>query len=198
MSSVPTAIETYARAQPEGSVLMAKALIHLGKRASVDQALKRLVTQQRLLRVGRGAYVLPVVSRFGSHSPEPEKVVASLARESGETVVPHGGLSANRLGLTLQVPLRPVFLTSGRSRTLHFGKLEVELRHAGRRTLALGSGRIPETVRALQWLGPEHAQQALEQLARELDAGEIRSLKASRSLMPGWLAAEVSRMLVHG
>lgn len=198
MSLLPACIEAHVRRQPEGAVVTAKSLLHLGNRAAVDQALSRLAKQGRLIRVGRGAYVAPVAGRFGVRAPEPAKVVDSLAREFGETVVPHGGLSANRLGLTTQVPVRPVFLTSGRSRKLHFGALEVELRHASRRTLALGKGRAAEAVRALEWLGPEHAQGALVRLAREFDPLERESLLALRSLMPEWLSVQVSRSVAGG
>ena len=43
---------------------------------------------------------------------------------------------ANRLGLTTQIPVRAVYVTSSPSRRLHFGALTVELRHAPRWELA--------------------------------------------------------------
>ena len=195
MNSLPMSIEAFAATQPEGAVLTAKSLLHMGKRAAIDQALARLAKQGRLLRVGRGAYAAPVAGRFGARPPSPEKVVASLADVFGETVVPHGGASANRLGLTTQVPVKPVFLTSGRSRRIRLGKLEVSLRKAGSRALALGTSRTGETVRALEWLGRDHAPAALVRLASSLGPAERSDLLMARSLMPGWLAAQVSRTL---
>ena len=88
----------------------------MGTRAAVDQALSRLSKEGKLLRVARGAYVAPVSSRFGTRAPTPEKVVEALAAQSGELVVPHGAIAANTLGLTQQVPVREVYLTSGRTR----------------------------------------------------------------------------------
>lgn len=198
MTSLPDIIQAHAAGLPEGAVLTAKALLHLGNRAAVDQALGRLTRAGSLLRVGRGAYVAPVSGRFGSHPPEPIKVVEDWARQFGETVLPHGGLSANRLGLTTQVPVQSIFLTSGRSRQLKVGKLKVELRHAPPRTLALGRSRAGEIVRALEWLGREHAGEAVVRMAGTLSAAEKQELLGARPLMPGWLSDQVSRAVGRG
>lgn len=198
MTSLPETIQAYAASLPEGTVLTAKSLLHLGTRAAVDQALGRLARAGLLLRVGRGAYVAPVSSRFGARPPEPVKVVENWARQFGETVLPHGGLSANRLGLTTQVPVQPIFITNGRSRQLRVGKLRVELRHASPRTLALGSSRTGELVRALEWLGREHADEAVARVAGGLSVAEKRELLGARALMPGWLSEQVSRAVGRG
>ena len=195
MHSLPVAIEAHARGLPEGGVVTAKSLMHLGTRVAVDQALSRLARQGRLLRIGRGAYVAAVSGKYGSRPPEPSRVVESLAQTFGEVIVPHGAASANRLGLSLQVPLKPVYLTSGRSRYLKLGKLEVELRHAPRRVLNLGRGAVPEAIRALEWLGPRHGPAQLPKLVTRLEASQKQELLRARSTMPTWLAAEVSRAI---
>ena len=46
----------------------------------------RLTTESRLLRVGRGSYVAPISSRFGTRAPAPQKVVDALAAQSGAAV----------------------------------------------------------------------------------------------------------------
>jgi hypothetical protein len=54
-------------------------------------------------------------------------------------VVPHGASSANVLGLTQQVPIREVYLTSGHTRRLKHGRSEVLVKYAPRWMLALGA-----------------------------------------------------------
>lgn len=115
---------------PEGTPVSAKALLHLGSRVAVDQSLSRLARRGALLRVGRGLYVHPVETRFGIRPPSAEHVVQALALAKGEVIASHGAAAANALGLTTQVPVRMVYLTTGRSRTLKLGKQAVELRHA--------------------------------------------------------------------
>ena len=132
MNTLPETILQQARSLPEGGVLSPKEFLHLGSRSAVDQAFSRLAKTGKLLRVARGAYAAPISSRFGSRAPAPEKVVKALAEQSGEIVVPHGASSANALGLTQQVPIREVYLTSGRTRKLKLGRSEVLVKHAPR------------------------------------------------------------------
>ena len=177
---------------PEGAALSAKELLHLGSRAALDQALSRLVRRGALMRAGRGAYVRPIETRFGVRAPSAEKVVEAIARLRGETVVSHGAAAANALGLTTQVPVRVVYLTSGRSRRLKLGAQIVEMKHAPGWQLIKAGQPAGEAVRALMWLGPVHARAALKILKQKLPESEFRALGATRNVLPGWLAEKVS------
>ena len=157
MKSVIKEILEHAANLPEGTPLVAKELLHLGSRFSVDQALSRLARNGKLLRAGRGIYVLPIRGRFGVRPPAPSKVVEGIASQRGETIVAHGAQAANALGLTSQVPVRQVYLTAGRSRRLKFGAQIVELRHAPSWQLILPKRASGDAVRALAWLGPNGA-----------------------------------------
>ena len=121
MERLKEAVLHHARNQPEGVPLTAKGLLHLGSRAAVDQTLSRLARRGDLLRAGRGLYVLPIEGRFGNRAPALEKTAEALATQLGERIVNSGAMAANVLGLTTQVPVTPVFLTSGPSRTLQLG-----------------------------------------------------------------------------
>jgi hypothetical protein len=87
----------------EGTPVCAKMFLHLGTRSAVGQSLSRLARRGKLLRAGRGVYVAPVRSRFGSSAPSVEKFVQELSAQRGETIVHSGASSANALGLTTQV-----------------------------------------------------------------------------------------------
>jgi len=60
MQTLAKQVLEQAAGLPEGTPLVAKALLHLGGRAAVDQVLSRLVRRDVLLRAGRGIYLLPV------------------------------------------------------------------------------------------------------------------------------------------
>ncbi|WP_459077144.1 DUF6088 family protein [Pseudoroseomonas sp. WGS1072] len=174
-----------AKGLPEGTPVAAKSLLHLGNRAAVDQALSRLAERGQLLRAGRGVYLLPVASRFGARAPSVELAVQALAAQRGEVIVSSGAAAANRLGLTTQVPARSVYLTSGRSRKMRFGKQTVELRHAPRWQLALAQRPVGEAIRALAWLGPDRAEPALRTLKRRLPPAAFNELVAAAADMVG-------------
>jgi hypothetical protein len=197
MRHLADTILAYAQALPEGTPLMAKELLHLGSRAAVDQALSRLKRRGALLRAGRGIYVQPVESRFGKRPPAAATLVASLARKRGETVVPHAAMTANSLGLTTQVPVREVYLTSGPSRRFQLGGQSVELRHAPGWQLLHPGQLAGDVVRVLAWLGPEQAGEALSAFKERLSPRELADVAATRSRLPTWLAQAVSTLIAH-
>lgn len=198
MTKLPESILLQAQSLPEGGVLSPKEFLHLGSRAAVDQALSRLTKEGKLLRVARGTYVTPVSSRFGTRAPSPEKVVHALAAQNGEVVTPHGASAANTLGLTQQVPIREVYLTSGRTRKLKLGRSEIMVKHAPRWMLALGSGPAGAAVRALAWMGPAHVGESLAALRRTLPPSEWQALASARAALPSWMARAIGEEAVRG
>lgn len=198
MNTLPETILLHAQSLPEGGVLSPKEFLHLGSRAAIDQALSRMTKDCKLLRVGRGTYVAPRHSRFGTRPPAPEKVVASLAAQSGEVFVAHGAFAANALGLTQQVPIREVYLTSGRTRKLKLGRSEVLVKHVPRWMLILGTGPAGAAVRALAWMGQTHADESLATLRKTLPLSEWRALASSRAALPSWMARAIGAEAARG
>jgi hypothetical protein len=90
MKTLAKQVLEHAAGLPEGTPLVAKEVLHLGSRAAVDQVLSRLVQRGALMRAGRGIYVLPVESRFGSRAPSITKMIEGLAAQRGESIVSHG------------------------------------------------------------------------------------------------------------
>jgi hypothetical protein len=198
MLTLAQRVLAHAAGLPEGTPLTAKELLHLGSRAAVDQVLSRLVQRGSLLRAGRGIYVRPVESRFGTRAPSAVKMTEGLANQRGETIVSHGAAAANALGLTTQVPMRAVYLTSGPSRRLKLGAQSVELRHAPLWQLIFPGRAAGEVVRALAWLGPEKARDAILKLRAKLPPSELKEVTSARSRLPTWMAREVSALVDHG
>ena len=193
MNTLPQAIRGQAAGLPEGHVLSPRAFLHLGSRAAVDQAFSRLAREGALLRIRRGAYVAPVSTRFGRRTPAPQKVLESLAAQTGEALAPHGAAEANALGLTTQVPTHEVYLTSGRSRKIKLGSSELTLKQAPSWMLALGNRPAGAAVRALHWLGQPHVRRAISILEQRLPAPEWEALVKTCSQLPSWMAQEIGK-----
>ncbi len=192
MSQLAQSILSQAQSLPEGGLLSPKEFLHLGSRAAIDQTLSRLAREGKLLRVGRGAYSLPVQGRFGVRPPSTEAVVEAIESTSGETVVASGAAEANALGLTTQVPTREVFLTSGPSRRLKLGNREVELKHGNRCQMLLGKRPAGKAIRALIWLGPEQGPMILDVLKSKLSIQEWEAMRQARAGLPSWIAKAIS------
>ena len=182
------AILTFLKGRARNEPVCAKQLLHLASRIAVDQALSRLVQRKKLVRVTRGLYALPTRTRFGDMPPGPEEMIAAIARYKGEQISPVGAASANAMGLTTQVPVRHVYLTSGRSRRINLSGETIELRHAA--PLADNS-RHERLLRAIEWLGRDGLEQSRAML-NSLPLIERRKLAERTPLMPGWMAKAVS------
>jgi hypothetical protein len=198
MQTIAENILSEAKTLPEGALISAKEFLHLGTRAAVDQALKRLKERKELMRLYQGVYVRPVKTRFGTRAPAAEKVVERFAATRAETVVAHGAAAANSLGLTTQVPTKLVYLTSGKNRSLKLGAQVVEMKHAPPWML-LPSHRAGEAVRALAWIGERRAAQALTALKHRLPQSAVDELIAVRPALPAWLSKSIGQAFVsHG
>ncbi len=180
---------------PEGALLIAVKFLHFGERGAVNKALARLARRGDLLRVWRGLYVRPIPTVFGPRNPTMESVVAGLAELWGESIATHGAVSANRLGLTTQVPVRAVYLTSGPGRVLWLRGSSLTLYHAPLWQFVQAGRLTGEVIRALAWLGPSEAARLLPRLSARLSPADREVLIEVAPLLPTWLAKLVSASL---
>ena len=54
------------------------------------------------------------------------------------------------------------------------------------------------SIRALAWIGPERAHEALVTLRTKLPATEWEAILSARAVLPGWMAKASSEVSVHG
>jgi hypothetical protein len=120
--------------------------------------------------------------------------VQAIVEQRGEQAVPHGAAAANELGLTTQVPVREVYLTSGPTRKLKLGNQVVELRHAPDWQLTLPGRPGGALIRALAWMGPEHASDVIEAVRGKLADSERIAVVELRRRLPTWIAEQVSKL----
>ena len=193
-----TSILQHVAELPEGSMISAKELLHLGSRAAIDQSLSRLARRQTLLRAGRGKYVLSNLSRFGIRPPSVEAVLRCIEISSGETIAPDGIVAAIALGLTTQIPMRPLYITSGRSQQIKLGSQTVELRHVPAWQLEMVGRPAGEVIRALAWLGQGRAGSALQILRGRLPAPVLEEIASVIPRVPIWVAEQVSKLVADG
>ena len=199
MMGVADKIMHRVRARGRGKwVCTPKDFLDLGTRASVDQALSRLVKSDDLRRVGHGLYDWPRVSRI-TKRPVPvdlDSVVSALARRDGIRIMTDGMASANRLGLTNAVPGKASYVTDGASRTLRVDGRTIHLRHAGAKVMLWAGRSAAPVVQALRWLGPQAACDVwvFNTLSRRLPDDVKRDLARHWGSLPGWAVPIVKNL----
>lgn len=180
-----------------GAVVTTSDFADLGPRASIDQALSRAVREGRIRRLARGVYDHPRRHpRLGLLAPSMDDVARALAGRDASRIQPSGAHAANLLGLSDQVPVRAVYLTDGRSRTVQVGRRTVVLKKTTPRNMAT-AGRISGTViQALRWLGRRHVHdRVIATLRKRLRDEDREQLLADIRFAPAWIAAVVRHMV---
>lgn len=194
-ASVMQQIRTCIEQQPLGKPFTPAMLLACGSRAAVDQALSRLTKGGFIERMGRGLFVRPEISRYaGKVMPEAFQVAEALAERTGAAVSVHGAEAARRFGFTTQMPMQPVFNTTGPSRRLRVGNLEVRLSHVSSRKMALAGRPAGMALSALWYLGKQEVAPAtIAVLRQRLPAEEFSVLSNSKSIMPAWMSDVFNR-----
>ena len=125
--------------------------------------------------------------------PEPAAIAASMAKAQGASFQVHGAEAARRLELTTQVPTQPVYYTSGPSRRINLGRMQIRLQHASPRRFAL-AGRPGMALSALRHLGRKNVtREVIEHVRRQLPSEEFETLRTASTAMPAWLSEALNR-----
>ena len=197
MTNVQDVILDYLRHRGRGKVYTSKDLVHLGSRAAIDQTLSRLSKQGTLQRLARGLYYYPRTNpRLGMVvSPSADEIAAALARQTGSRIAPSGALAANRLGLSTQVPAKPVYLTDGRSREVRVGNQVFAMKHVAPKELPIGNPVSAAVFQALRYLGSSSIDEdVISRLRRCLSAKHRQQLLRDARYTTGWIADIVRKI----
>jgi hypothetical protein len=177
-----------------GWVFVATDFLDLGNRAAVDQALSRLARDGVIRRLRRGMYDYPRRHPLlGQLSPTPDDIARTMARKAGQSVQASGAQAANMLGLSTQVPARPVYVTDGPSRAVRIGSQTVRFRHARR---FAGAGRPSRTVfLALSHIGKDRVtEDVISQLRANLSLKDKRALMRDVRYATTWMQPVIARV----
>ena len=173
---------------PEGAPFKAGMFREIAPMTAIRRTLSKLVKSGTLMRVTRGVYVRPEISRYAGPVPPSSGAILRLVAE-GETITLSGIEAAQRLGLITQMVLKEIYWTSGRTRQIRLtnGSI-IYLRHASPRTLALSGRPAGYALIALwglgkTWLTSRH----IHTLRRKLPPKEFQVLREAEPLMPRWM-----------
>jgi hypothetical protein len=180
-----------------GSVFTPKDFLDLASRDAADQALSRLVRSGAIKRLARGLYYTPKRNpRLGIDvPPDLDEIAAALGRQTGSRIVPSGALAANQLGLSSQVPAKPVYFSDGRSRTVRVGQYTVQIKHAQPKDLPAGTPKTALVIQALRFLGRDAiTDQVIKSIQKVLTMDERKQLLDDAKYATDWLCQAVRRI----
>ncbi|MBY0562147.1 DUF6088 family protein [Hyphomicrobium sp.] len=149
----------------------------LGSEGAVWQALSRLEKAGKLRRIARGLYDYPRHSKLLDTAvpASADAVAAALGAVAKDDLA-----AANALGVTTAVSVRPAYLTAGQSRVREIGNRTIELKRAPAWLLDFRRTAAMPIVQALNWLGDDLDDDAVEKLRNSMTPNIARALKSKR------------------
>lgn len=156
---------------------------------NVRQVLVRLVKTGEVMRATRGIYVRPKeVPYLGKVLPGSEEIIRIITQQTGEVIAIHGAEAANRLNLSTQVPMRSIYYTTGNTRCIKVGKLEISLKHISPSKLVKPGTTTCLVISALWYLGKKEANLGvIKKIKERIKPEEFSELFKYTEHMPVWM-----------
>lgn len=163
MITTHAAIEDNIKRYKRGQLITPSDFRGKGSEAAIKKTLSRLAADGTIKRLGHGLYVLPKKDPlFGEVLPSAEEIATTLAKKEKVKITPTGAYAMHKLGLTLQVPTKLVYLTDGSSRTIKIGKNTIRFKSTTPKKMALKGNLSGLIILALEELGTDHIDEATQ------------------------------------
>ncbi len=186
---VTTQVRRYMKRLPEGAMFTTRELLcYSMKRASLDQALSRMVKRKEIERLALGVF-----RKYSSDNhPSPSDIARIKARAYRKEIVTHGADAAQQLHLTASGNVTTTFATDGQTSSFRTVSGTVNLKKASPRKLLLGDTPIGLLIRAICFIGKRFIDWRLLNQVLLLDARfgrqEREQLRTGADLMPAWIS----------
>lgn len=183
-------IHNHIQQIPPGKPFNTASLRKFASDDNVRQILSRLVKSGEITRAARGIFVRPQeIPYLGKVLPESRIIAELIAEKSGETIAVHGAEAARILQLSTQVPMQPIFCTTGNTRHIKMGKLEIILKHISPRKLVKPGTLVGLVISALWYLGKNHVSTVtIEKIKQQIEPEQFNELIEHLCQMPAWMA----------
>ena len=185
------ALEIRIMAQPTGQLFSANTFCQAASYENVRKILGRMAIAGKIKRVARGLYIKPKhVAYIGETLPSPIEIVQNIAQSTGEIIAIHGAEAARKLQLTTQVPMQPIFYTTGNSREIKTPNRTIILQHISPRKLVAPETIAGTVISALWYLGKANVSlEILYKIQKQLTHNEFNSISEYVDRMPAWMAS---------
>lgn len=155
----------------------------------VGKILSDLVKSGELHHLSRGVYLKTEQTRFGLVYPPVSVIASAIAERDKAQILPTGATALNLLGLSTQMPMNPVFLTSGSARTITIDGRAITFKRAVPKNFAIKGKRRSLIVQALKYIGEnnitdEDRAKISELIRKDTDAS---NLSEDLKVMPSWI-----------
>lgn len=179
--------EEYQKAE-NGSLIFASDFADYNQ-DYIGDLLARYSKDGRLERLANGVYLKTTITKFGPVYPTPAKIAEAIARRDHCQVLMAGLAAENHFGLSTQVPMKVVFLTSGSARKLNVGNTTIEFKRGVPKNFAFKDETMATLCLALKSIGNGHVTDEQRAVLKRFLKNYLldHDIKDDLKLMPQWI-----------
>ena len=163
----------------------------------VGKVLSDLVRQGVIHRLSRGIYLKARETKFGLVYPSTSEIAKAIARRDNAEILPTGSTALNMLGLSDQVTMNPVFITSGSARKLKCGNRTITFKRGVPKNFAVKGKVTRLIVQAMKAIGEQNFndddRKAIALILVKYP--ETDTIKHDLAVMPSWIKKNITIIL---
>ena len=151
----------------------------------------------KLVRLANGVYLKTTITKFGPVYPSPTEIAEAIARRDHAQVLMSGLAAENYFGLSTQIPMKIVFLTSGSARKLTVGNTTIEFKRGVPKNFAFNDKTMATLCLALKSIGNGHVTDDQKTVLRNFlnDYIQEHDIKSDLKLMPQWIQKLLNELI---
>jgi hypothetical protein len=170
--------------------------LDLANYKALSKALERLVNEGRCVRLSLGLFGLVVINRK-LHVPQTlssQDILWALTRKYGWKVVPYGGMAANELGLSQQVPAKIVLASTGPYKKCAINGYQFVFKHSFKKEISSLSPISNLVFQAFSYLGKDNLRQEdILKMLQNIGTDNQKKLMAESSYLPVWMSSALQK-----
>lgn len=151
----------------------------------------------KLIRLANGVYLKTAMTKFGPVLPSPTEIAEAIARRDHAQVLMSGLAAENYFGLSTQIPMKIVFLTSGSARKLTVGNTIIEFKRGVPKNFAYKDKTMATLCLALKSIGNGRVTDEQKTILRNFLNNYIKEhdIKNDLKLMPQWVQKLLNELI---
>ncbi len=148
-------IEQKIRQSEDGSLFFVSDFAQSGNDVFISRVLSGFVDAGLLCRLSQGVYCKPIKTRLGVLYPDVPEIVKAIARRDNAQILPTGETAQNMLGLSTQMPMIYIYITSGSARKITIGAKTIVFKRCVPKNFACQNEFLAILIQALKSIGQD-------------------------------------------
>jgi hypothetical protein len=199
INSAHNQLLTEILAEKKGKLIFPGDFKDMASTEAIRKILSRLQKEGLITRVAHGIYLYPKTDPvIGTIHPSTDDIAQAVAKRDKVKIMPASMTALNRLGLSTQVPMKAVYLTNGKPKTIKAGKRTITFKSTTPKKLSLKGKLSSLVIQALEELGKDAiTPEVLEKITGVLQNENPQILKEDAKLAPAWVSQLLSPIIAE-